>query len=121
MQLKTEKTYTAEFSYLIEPEDVDREVYFEANAVDNENKITETINLANLQASEQIIFFEKTVGKALPAVDGGVDTPNFLTLGTGTTATDLATIVTNDLSTMVDLAFSVNDGLCYYLSSLKRI
>lgn len=117
--LKTENTYTAEFSYLIEPEDVDREVYFEANAVDNENKITETIKLANLQAFGQMIFFEKTVGTALPAIDGGVDTPNFLTLGTGTSALDLAAIVTNDLSTIVDLAFSVNDGLGYYLSSPK--
>lgn len=115
--LKEGSTYSAELNYVIDPEDVDRDVYFEANALDAENVQTETIKLANLEASGQMIYFENTVGTTFPAINGGVDTPNFLTLGTGTSALDLAYIVTNNVSTNVDLVFSANDGEGHYFTS----
>ncbi len=115
--LQYDKVYTAEISYLIEEEDVEREVYFEGYVLDSANIQSTTIKLANLQAFGKISYFGEYVGTTLPAANGGVSTPNFLVLGTGTIDLSMAEMVTNNLSSEVDLVFSVNDGLGYYLTS----
>lgn len=114
---KYEGTYSVDINYIIEEEDVEKEAYFEAYVLDSENKQSSTVKVANLEAFGKMSYFSLYVGTTLPAANGGVTTPNFLILGTETSDLNMGDMVTNNLSAEIDLVFSVNDGLGYYLTS----
>jgi len=118
VQVLTKEQIQYDFQYILTESDIDHEVSFKAFAIDQEGNESDNYAFGELQVRNPMLYFNTSLGTAIPADMSGTNTPNYLILKDKNTASaDLGDVVTDNLSGNVNMIFSVNPDIGYYLTS----